>query len=187
MVTLFDLKNEAKPPKIFDLCDTKYWIDIFHTNYDTQIIKVEPWLIEASTISQQTGTFSKLYQDYLDNNDNIYFTPCFIRCENVSLKYGQHEAGPYDNIKQVIESIVTSIPTHTPLHHDTKEIKLYMLPWINMDMSKEFRVFVYNNNIVAISQQDICIVYKDLEHNIEKYVEIIISYFNTNVKNEIKS
>ena len=137
-------------------------------------------------ISQQTGKFSALYEDELLMLPDVSFTPCFIRCENVSLKYGVNGCGPYSNLKQVVESIVSTTPGHTPLYDDTEEIKLYMLPWLNLNPSKEFRIFVYKGNITAISQQNLYNVYEELQEFIKAYVAIIIVHFNSEVKCKIK-
>lgn len=181
--------HEPRPDdyrQVIESGNTKFWVDYFHTDYDTYTIKVESWMKEASVISQQTGKFSELYEDELNDMIDLSFNPCFIRCENVSLKYGQHGPGPYNNLKQVMESIVSSIPGHTPLYEDTEEIKLYMLPWLDLNPSKEFRIFVYKGRITAISQQDLFNVYEELEQYIKAYVAIIIVHFNSEVKNKIK-
>lgn len=171
---------------IIDLGNTKNWIDLFHTNYKTyEITKEIVWMQQAKQICQQTGKFSKLFFDELDTVEDISFNPSFIRTENVSLKYGQHGAGPYTNLKQIIESIVTTIPGHTPLYDDVKSIKLYILPWLDMEEWREFRIFVYKKHITAISQQNIYAVYPLLQHNINNFVTIIIEHFNNVIKNKI--
>ena len=60
----------------------------------------------------------------------------FVRCNSVSLKYGQHGARPYTTFEQIIESLVTCIETHTPIDNTGKgrePLTLYLLPWKTFD------------------------------------------------------
>jgi len=80
----------------------------------------------------------------------------FVRSENVSLKRGVHGAGPFTGMRQIVEGLCTCEPTHTPIPPETEEgatITLYFLPWRTMKDLREFRVFVHDNTITAISQQ----------------------------------
>lgn len=153
--------------------NTKNWIDLFaeSNGYTYQTITINNpyhigWMKKANEISRQTGKFSKLYEDELDEFVKQFYldmtnqqilpltntTPYFIRTENVSLKYGQHGIGPYYNIKQIIESLVSSVDGHSPIYPDTTEIVLYLIPFNNkINDSNEWRVFVNNNKITAIS------------------------------------
>lgn len=141
------------------------WVDLFHKDYP--IVEIDKkdleWMIQAYKIGRCTGIFPKSYvkelEDMLDRYQHVEeifkrSKGYFIRTEDVSLKYGQHGTGPYKDFKSVVESLVTSIHTHTPIREDTIMIKLYFLPWLNhMHKDTEFRVFVFNNKITAISQQ----------------------------------
>lgn len=187
----FNSNNHPPRPddyvEVLDACQTYKWIDNFHTNYESYIIDADiAWMQRAKIISQQTNKFTGLFQDEINDVVDFSFNPCFIRTENVSLKYGQHGVGPYTNIKQVIESIVTTIPGHTPLYDDIKTIKIYLLPWLKMSEWKEFRVFVYNKRITAISQQNLFAVYQELSGYIESFITIIINYFQSVVKGKIE-
>ena len=118
----------------------------------------------------------------------------FIRTEHVSLKEGVHGLGPYKDFKSIIQSIVTCRLGHSPLYEDTTQIKLYLCEFkTNLDKIKEFRVFVRENKITAISQQslyDVNNILEPLNDNekttmIHKWVNIIKSYFETDVKPKI--
>jgi hypothetical protein len=83
-------------------------------------------------------------------------------------RYGQHKIGPYKGLKEIIESIVSSTyqKTRTPQSNffagtvghecicardNLDAYPIYFLPWKQID--QEFRVFVFNNRISAISTQ----------------------------------
>ena len=61
--------------------------------------------------------------------------------------------GPYYDLKTIIESAVSSIKGHCPIYVNTTELDIYLIPWIEINPVNEFRVFVHQNNITAISQQ----------------------------------
>ena len=54
-------------------------------------------------------------------------------------------------------------------------------------LSKEFRCFVYNNALTAISQYDNVCYFPELPGNAEKYKNIIESYFNEKLKLRLES
>ena len=162
---------ENKRPDDYDnilsLSDTSRWINLFKPN--NKQIKITnqvwiKWLKQANEISCQTGKFTELYRDKIniisdelnklypnvfDDNGN------FIRVNNVSLKYGQHKEGPYYSFTQILESIVSRIGGHTPIKTNTTELIIYLLDWIEIRPKDEFRVFVFENKITAISQQNL--------------------------------
>ena len=183
-----------------DSCNTCKWVDMFRNDYN--VIKIASvkhlmWLKKSSKISCQTGIFSKLFDeelqelldDYKEYNHLFDGTEYFVRTENVSLKYGQHKTGPYTNLKMIIESLVSCINGHKPIYEDTIEIVIYLFKWVDIKPYSEFRVFVYHNNITAISQQNIYEnVFKNVENVNEKidlYTEIIITYFHDSIRNKI--
>lgn len=107
-------------------------------------------------------------------------------------EFCETKVGPYTNLKEIIESLVSSIRGHTPIYKDSTEIKLYLMPWININQDKEFRVFVFNKKITAISQQNLYqVLYEnisddELEILFDKYIKIIVNYFNDIIVNEIE-
>lgn len=184
---------------ILSQTQTSMWINYFKEYQKITInnnIWIE-WLKKASEICCQTGKFSKLFLDEFDimveelNKEYGYlFNDChkgfFVRVNNVSLKYGEHKEGPYNNIRNILESIVSCIGSHSPLKYNTNEINIYLIKWIDIkpESEFEFRVFVFNNKITAISQQNI----HSLVHNnyfddgifnefIKKKLDIIVNYF----------
>jgi hypothetical protein len=182
---------------------TNTWIDKFHDDY--QIIKISDkyelsWMKKANEISQQTGKFTKLYEDELElflekyKYDYEYIfdgNEYFVRAENVSFKYGEFKEGPYTDFKSVIKSMLSCIHGHTPIYKDTTQINLYFLPWININKKQEFRVFVFNNKITAISQQNLYErLYDDIsdesfEQLANYFVKIIHNYFYEEIINKI--
>ncbi len=193
-------KNNIEPHDYSNVIESfyvKHWISNFKTDY--KVIKINEkkhldWMKKADIVSSQTGIFSKLFQDELDDfieeyaekYKDIFYkdSKYFVRSEEVSLKYGQHKTGPYNNLHMIIESLVSCTLTHKPIHSETDEITLYLFPWIYINPKNEYRIFVYNNNITAISQQNI---YKslDVESVIDNNIQIIIDYYNLKIKNSI--
>ena len=196
--------------------NTKNWIHLFakSNGYTYQTITIQNsyhlnWMKKANEIGQVTGTFSNLFEDELNEFITFFYSdpmneqilpknntqPFFIRTENVSLKYGQHGIGPYYNIRQIIESLVSSKAGHTPIYPDTTEITLYFIPFNDkINDSNEWRVFVNNNKITAISQQacysvyqpDPCFYYlENINLILQVNAEIIVDHFESIVRKNI--
>jgi hypothetical protein len=177
-----------------------YWIDIFKDNYIVLNIDIPKWFYDAHSIGIQTGKFSKIYEDELEEYilkykhfDEILRKGYFIRTNKVSLKFGYHGCGPYYNMKQIIESILSGRKGHTCLDEDLKSLKIYLIDWVDINKDLEFRVFVYKNNITCISQQNIY-TSNNILNNIDKenrniiiskWIETIYKYFNDKIKPNI--
>ncbi len=199
---------EDKKPEdyedVLSLSDTCRWIDLFKPNNIKIMIQNQTWLEwlkQASLISSQTGIFTELYRDEIDlvakELDKLYpniFNGIgyFVRVNNVSLKYGQHKVGPYYSFKQILESIVSSISGHTPIYPDTSELTIYLLDWVEIKPKDEFRVFVFENKITAISQQNLYSLLfeedknkKDFESELKSKLNLIENYFYSVMINKI--
>jgi hypothetical protein len=187
--------------EVLNMTNTKSWIDLFRSNY--KIIELDYgdvlWMKKAFAIGKTTGKFSKCYYDELEQTlekykpiTDVIFADgnpgYFIRTENVSLKHGCHGVGPYTNFKDVLESTCSCIHGHTPVDEFTKELKFYILPWIEMSSDKEFRVFVCNKQITAISTQSCYQINKTLrdiespgqrEETICHWVHTIVTYLDS--------
>ncbi len=147
---------------------TKNWI-----SSKTPIIELDgedtEWMMQAlncyalltTTNTSQfeaASTVNKLYKPQLDKTISKYPFPTgnyFPRVERVSLKTGVHGSGPYNNLKTIIQSIITSSLGHEciSLSDDLQKFKIYLLEWENI--KHEFRVFIFQNEITAISTQHI--------------------------------
>ncbi len=130
-------------------CNTSQWIDKFHESYVviTLDIKEVKWLKEAFRMGCQTLRFPHQYDDEMEDlllkyNDSKVFngTSYFVRTEGVSLKRGKHGAGPYKELRPIIESLVTCIPGHSGINDETTEVKLYLLPWIDIPYYKQLSI-----------------------------------------------
>ena len=199
--------NNEKPPNYeseIENCNTSKWIDNFHKNYIVINIFQNDirWLREAYAIGNITKKFPSQFeeekQDLLKrsnvDNFNIFNgTEYFIRSESVSLKHGIHGIGPYNSFEKIIESICTCKNGHSPIDKNTTHIKLFLLPWLKFNYMNEFRVFVFENRISAISQQNlyehnyILSKFNDKEKHdmIRKYILIIRTFFEYKIKNNI--
>jgi hypothetical protein len=211
--TLYNTNNHRCPEnpnqpddyrKIIDGCNTKFWIDLFHKdNYATLTIdKCDlTWMKEAEKIGLLSGKFSHMFDDeiqiaidkYKHGIENVKNksneSEWFIRTERVSLKYGMHGAGPYNSMQQIIESMVSSISGHQCFNEDDIACKLYFMKWLKMDKEKEFRIFIYKNNVTAISQQHLYNVNDWINNKsngeISTMICKIIKYFNDNIKDKM--
>jgi len=202
--------NHGSRPEDYDKIlangNTSNWINSFHQNYtviniDEQDIK---WMKEAYTIGSYTGKFPSSFDDEKANMIERYKfvekyfqeAKYFVRCNRVSLKYGQHGVGPYYTFEQIIESLVTCIENHTPIkdkNKDSEPLTLYLLNWQKFDKYKEYRIFICNNRISAISQQNIYEVneflnsftYEECIKIVQKHVGIIYERFENHIKKKI--
>ena len=191
--------KDGEPPadykEVCDATNTAKWIDLFKT-YKFITLDLAPlnarWMIEACRMGIHTGKFPKSYEDERDalaasitaQHPEIFDgTGYFIRTENVSLKYGQHKAGPYSDMVRIIESLVTSIDGHSPIYDNTTELKLYFIPWEKLSLEREYRGFVCNNQLTAVSQQHLynLMVYE----NPQKEAEIVCKYFTEVMREKI--
>jgi hypothetical protein len=181
---------------IYEQTKTKYWINLFHDRQNYKTIEIEKknfrWLREAANIGRQTVKFPNSYLDELselctfinENNPDIFNSTSkyFVRTENVSLKSGCYGVGPYSSIEQIIKSCITSRDGHSPIKENMEEIRLYLMDWKNINQDKEFRVFVNNGIIKAISQQSLYssneFLKKLKEKSDEKFYEKITEWIN---------
>ena len=203
---LYNERNEEQPEDYQDrglLTQTNKWIDTFHPdNYKTLTLDEEDlrWMKKCLySIGCITRQFSHLYDDELEatckkHQDNFpEGGPWFIRSEPVSLKEGEHGVGPYTNLKEIIESMVSVGMGHTCFKPDSSECKLYFMEWREIHPDKEFRIFVYQNKITAISTQHYPVIntwiqemrQKDLETGRTDFlnmVQKIVDYFDSHIK-----
>jgi hypothetical protein len=152
----------GKPPT--DYLDTSIsfdkYIDLFHPFY--LVVNLSPqdmiWIKQAHKIGKITASFPGSYkeelQDTVERFNGVTFPTdesqgYFVKtCQN-SLKSGMHGVGPYTNMRMILESMCTT--TH---FHSAIESKLFLLPWKKQLINDfEFRIFVYQGKITAISQQ----------------------------------
>lgn len=174
---------------------TEKWIDLFKPEYKKITID-EPYYIHllklANNVGEITGKIPHIFMEDIqplcnELKDNFDGTNYFVKVNNVSLKYGIHGIGPYNNIQKIIESSITCIKGHTPIYPDVTKIDIYLLPWVNIERVNEFRVFVCNNKITAISQQNLYYKLYD-EFSISKIheiLQIIIDYFTKEIVTKI--
>lgn len=184
--------------EIINKGNTKNWIDKFHKDR-YKIITLDnsdlKWMKEALQIGMNTGKYSHLYDDEFEMTCNKYrgMIPdgkWFIRSERVSLKSGEYGIGPYDNIEKIIKSMVSTRLGHSCFKMEDIECVIYLMEWKDINMDKEFRVFVYNNKITAISNQNLYSVNEWLDTKSDKEIEEIVirilDYFENNIKEKME-
>lgn len=197
---LYNTNNHGDSPEDYEqVCnnsDTCNWINLFHSHnsYHKLIIKGYDmiWIKEAFRIGCQTGKFPQMYAEELENfyqNNTIPEGNWFVRTDKVSLKYGMHGVGPYSNMKSIIESIVTTTPTHKCFNDTDTEMIIYLIPWKEVNYEKEFRVFVHNNIITGISIQHLYSInnfFNSLTDNeIKDLMQNLVNYFKNNIKDKL--
>ena len=200
--------KEGKIPEdyhtIGEACRTHYWIDKFKNCYS--VINIYGgdflWMQDASMAGKHTGNFPSMYDEDLKNfvekfKDNLGLfsggKKYFVRTEDVSLKYGMCGVGPYNNLTDIIKSCCTCDRTHQAISKGMTSLKIYLCPWVDIIPGKEFRIFVCDNKINAISQQNLYEVNQFLkgfpkdQHNdiLLGWANKIIEYFENVIKRNI--
>lgn len=161
-------EKNGRPLDYINVLEQSYlskWINNFR---EYKLISIDDenhikWLKEVSKLCSITNRFSTLYEEDLDDflkhytkyNNLFKGNGYFVRCENVSLKYGEFGNIPFTNLKDIIKACVTCPETHSPITQELKTLKIYIFDWININPNLEFRVFVNNNKITSISQQNL--------------------------------
>lgn len=169
--------NEIKPVDYHDKiaeCNLTEWVNWFRTDYKILELPMANWIREANKFGQHTGMLSLLYFNELNDYCAKYETDSkytelftqealekagggyFVRSNSVSLKNGIHGTGPYRNIRKILESLITCNAGHNPFADfpvGCQYITFNLFPWI--DIKDEYRIFVHNRKITAISQQDL--------------------------------
>jgi hypothetical protein len=177
---------------------TSKWIDMFKSYRKIELdLKgvSRSWVKNAYKMGMFTGIFPKTFEDERDclaneiesaHSDIFDGTEYFIRTENVSFKCGQHGVGPYRRMKEILESLVTCKDGHTPVNSRTTSVTLYFIPWVTLSPHREYRGFVCNNSLTAISQQQLYKVYESSHPDNPRHdAAIILHYFETVMKRDI--
>lgn len=191
---LFNVNNIGSQPddylKKLQDCYTRNWIKLFHD--DCMSIQFSNndmnWILSAFEIGSVTGLVPKSFNEELETMNTNLGGDYFVRSDRVSLKTGIHGVGPYNNLKHVVESVITSEQKHAPFKDKSNNI-LYFLPWLPMNRDREFRVFVYKNKITAVSVQHLYEVNTWLnslnDQDISSVVHSLCTYFELNIKDKM--
>lgn len=149
--------------EVLQKSNMSYWVNSFRPTYT--VINVDEkelrWIREAYKVGCLTGRFPHYHDDDMEAFLKKYAaldyifkdTKYFVRTDTVSLKEGTHGCGPYGSLKEIVESLVTCRQGHCPLSRMGHTLTIYLLPWVTLDVDTEFRVFVCDNRVTAISQQ----------------------------------
>lgn len=176
------------------------WIGKFR---DYVRVEIDPYdrsmLEKIATVYRYTEKIPEMYRDFFDDvsekydiyikdkhikDKHIKNVDYFVRCSNVSLKYGIHRNVPHRSFRTIFESTVSCPPGHTPLGE--KQLIFYLTPWIELNRDLEFRVFVYGKRITAISQQFLYERNQTLTvDTCSGYIEELVNFFETKVKPKI--
>lgn len=178
---------------------SKYWIDNFHSYKKIVIEKPDIKLLwDAFIIGSMNKRVPNIYIEelnelaykYTQKYPDIFINDgYFVRTDKTSLKTGMYGNCKYDSLLKIFYSMVTCRYGHHCFDKDDDLINIYLLEYKNVDINKEFRVFVKNNKITAISQQNIYTksIFIMSKNFYEKYylVSDLIKYFELNIKNKL--
>ena len=192
-----------QPADYFDVLDqgnTKNWIDKFHTRgVDFHMMTLDEqdlyWMKKAYVLGMQTRRTSHIFDDELENTyqKHKHLMPpgqWFVRTDLVSLKEGVHGIGPYDDFKKVLESMISTSAGHGCFRSTHTSCNIYFMKWIDIDADLEFRVFVYNNRVTALSSQHLYSINDTLkgmtDDGIKSIVKQVLRYFDEVVKHRME-
>lgn len=125
-------------------------------NFDDEIHKLD---IEHSII------------DNILKNHNL---PVFVRLDQSSAKM-DIELEPIYNAKQILYQITNSNELLRKIYRKNSQTHLIILPWKTINKANEFRIFIYNNKIVAISQQHLYDKYYYTNEQIKEIMNCILN------------
>ncbi|KAJ3141698.1 hypothetical protein HDU90_006041 [Geranomyces variabilis] len=163
-----NLWTDGKPPDDYEAAlsatATSKWVELSHPDPVPTLVIDSPadlhWMKQANA-DNYLGVFSHIYDEEL--RDTVAKYECqmprppiegwFIRTQHVSLKEGMYGIGPYYTLENIIKSIVTSSHRHRPLRPADMQCTLFFFKWQPIDPYREFRAFVYQNRLTALSAQ----------------------------------
>lgn len=100
-----------------------------------------------------------------------------------------HGKGPYNNFQKILESMVSTTSQHACFRDDDTTCTIYFLPWLEMKGTKEFRIFVYQNQITGISSQELYRPNKWLhdlsDEQLNEQIYQVLDYFDAVVKDKM--
>lgn len=196
---------------VHERCSTRHWVDEFRTQY--RVLNLPKanlqWMQEASHLAVMKAGLSPLFVEDIkdtvaavDVGDTFAHvdrsnptTGYFVRTETVSLKEGIHGVGPYFDLQSILESSVTAGRGHQAVDQRTASLKYYLFPWrADLHKHREFRVFVCEGRVTAISQQalysensilSLVSDATDREKLIKNWVRILVPYIHNVVVNRL--
>lgn len=204
---LFNVNNlyETQPADYWSrTITTDQWIDAFHDNYFTLTFDADDleWMKRAKKVSQykMNFRFSPIFNEELEQTCKKYDQQMktimssrdrwFVKSERYSFKTTPYR-GPYSDLETIIKGLVHYYDGHDNIYESDTSKTVYFLPWQTMEQNKEFRIFVYQNKITAISQQYIYrandwLANKSTEE-LEAIVCLIVDFFNVNIAPKMTS
>ncbi len=177
-ITYIDLKEVESQPQEFnnnnfigDLSIQQYhdilsmtncskWIDIIHCDY--YVVELDENDCEVLLKAGQSGVITqRIPEMYIQELESIAnkiqypYVKSFARLERCSLKDGCLGAGPFLSAFEIVKGLCTSYRCYKQFLRN-KTQKVFITPWNdNIKECFEFRVFVYNRKVTAISQYNI--------------------------------
>jgi len=104
----------------------------------------------------------------------------FVRMSHKSTKDGFDKLRPLYTVEDILDALTSSVKLlKTFVDHNQC---LFVMPWTNIDPSREYRVFIIDNRVAAVSQQH-CYTsfsYSDRVEIVRKDVDLILSYYENN-------
>lgn len=177
-----DCKGKSKPD-LFKVYTEMFYDNTYKTIEIPEIIK--NYIVEIASIGNVTGKVSEIYEDEVEeikqyfNKIEFPFERCFMKWDYYSPKDSIHWSDkilPFTNWDNIIKVILTSHRSISSLKYSNKMV---LQKWNEHWKEKhEFRVFVWNGKITAISQYVPEYLNAEKEYDLVKLVNEIKDYFD---------
>lgn len=160
-------KNNKIPDDYHDFCNkfnTNNWIDIFYNNFYKITINLEDWIKKARNNYLIQKKLGNIFNDDIDslvkkieNKHSEIFNGSnyHVRTDYHSLKGNPLGIRKYNNFRDIIIDSIKCSKSKYVFKNSDKIINFYLIEWKIIDPIKEFRFFVFNSKLTAVSQGNI--------------------------------
>lgn len=177
--------------KALDLTGCSKWIDSLHREY--HVVELNEKDCEVMMNVGKSGVITQrlpmMFHDEIMeviNKIHLPYNKCFARMERCSFKDGCLGAGPFFSSHDIVKGLCTSYRCYKQFLKKRKEEKVFILPWNHAIKEQgEFRVFVCNKRITAISQYNIHEDYGLKHKHLSELANTIIDLVKDKVINSI--
>jgi hypothetical protein len=113
----------------------------------------------------------KLQEEYQNITEALkkYDSPVFVKLDQLSAKTDT-EIRPLKNAEEILFHITHSKKLYKSVYGRNLPVKLILIPWKKIDPKYEFRIFICNKKVVAISQQNL---YDQYHYTVDEITNII--------------
>ena len=203
---IFTRKTVYNPVEIMKrvepIVGTRIWIDKLKNGHIRIILDQYDlmWLQDLRNYNQKNPIQTikipvQFYDKFLNTQnrlkkegitDKLLAKGWFVKGQLFSMKYTPLNRGPYRNLEDILFAISWYHREHSEvLDRDGDSLEIYLIPWVQIDMNLEFRVFVYNSKLTAIGMVMWMLPNNYLNNmsdsRIKKKIRVLIDYCNNHV------